>query len=77
MLMWKSVIRFIQFLLVFYHLSMFKIFYIIYFSGSTISGWKSIVQLLDLVGAFQRFPIWKLYRVKLDYIDILKLKTYE
>ena len=32
---------------------------------------------MDLVGALQRLPIWKLCRVNLYYIDILKLRTYE
>ena len=30
-----------------------------------------------LVGALQIFSGWQLYRVKLSYIDILKIRTYE
>ena len=31
---------------------------------------------MDLVGALQLFPIWKLYSANLHYIDILKLRIY-
>ena len=32
---------------------------------------------MDFIGAFQRFPIWKVYRVRIYYSDILKLRTYD
>ena len=75
-LMWKSYIWFVELFLVFYHYSTFELFYIIYLSGSTLSEWESIVPLIDFVGNIQKLPIWKLYRVNLDYINILKRRTY-
>ena len=57
---------------------MFERFYVIYI----LVGFKNIFMvinniIMDLVGAFQVFPIRKLYSVNLHYIDILKLRTYD
>ena len=77
MLMWKSSFCSVEFQLVLNYYSTVKHFYIVYFSGSTISKWYSIVVLSTWLPLFRNFQICQLYHVNLYYIDILQLTTYE